>query len=90
MAEEERDYLFRHFKENSVSVREAEAAARQLQIMRRVPVREASEERARLEDRLRKALGIPVRITRRGKKGSIALIYQTKEELAAILKKLLH
>ena len=89
VAEEERDHLFRHFKENPVSVREAEAAARQLAKARAVPVREASEERARLEDKLRRALGAPVRITRRGKRGSIAVIYSSHEELEAILRKLL-
>lgn len=89
VAKEERAHLFQHFKENPVSVREAEAAARQLAKARAVPVREASEERAQLEDKLRRVLGVAVRVTHRGKRGSIALIYQTKEELDILVKKLL-
>src|SRR3989344_2865960 len=86
----QRKELFVKMKSAPMSVREAEAASRLLAAQARmVPVRQADPERARIEDQLRQTLGVPVRLTRRGRRGSIAIIYTSREELEALLKKLL-
>lgn len=86
---EQRSELRARFLAQPVSVREAEAAARDVAGRARAPQRVADPRRASDEERLRKVLGVPVRITTRGERGSVALLFRTKDEFAALLKRLL-
>lgn len=92
--EEKREALLMQWKNAPVSVREAEQTARTFSGALRlgsgqVPRRAADPRRANDEERLRGALGVSVRITTRGERGSIALLFRSKTEFAQILKKLL-
>ena len=87
--EEDRDRLLAQLRERKRSVREAEAMAKDAARRRRAPVREASARRAADEARLQRALGAPVRILRRGKRGSISIQFSSEEEFRALLERLL-
>lgn len=87
--EEKRAGLFTQLQEKPVSVREAEAYARRLAGLPAVPVRVADSGRARDEERLQKVLGVPVRITNRGERGSVAFVFRSRKEFGDLLKKLL-
>lgn len=87
--EAKRAALLKRFITEEMSVREAEAAAKDEARRSNVPVREADPARAEAEEKLKERLGVPVRITSRGKKGSISLQYRTSEEREQLLKALL-
>lgn len=87
--EEARAGLFVQLQENPMSVREVEAYARRLSGLPAVPVRVADSGRARDEERLQKALGVPVRITNRGERGSVAFVFRSRKEFVELLKRLL-
>ena len=87
--EAKRESLVSRFVAEEMSVRAAEAAAKDEARRSNVPVREADPERAEAEEKLKSRLGVPVRITTRGKRGSISLQYRTPEERDKLLRELL-
>src|SRR3989344_112338 len=87
--EAKRAALVERFIREETSVREAETIARQEARRSNVPTRLADPRRADAEERLKEELGVPVRITHRGKRGSIALQFDSPEVLDALLKRLL-
>jgi ParB family chromosome partitioning protein len=87
--EAKRAALVERFVKEEMSVRAAETVARQEASRANVPTRLADPRRADAEDRLKQELGVPVRITHRGKRGSISLQFGSQEELETLLKRLL-
>jgi len=87
--EAKREALVKRFIDESMTVRDAEALTRSEASRSNVPVRTADPERAEKEDKLKQILGVPVRITHRGKSGSISLQFSSDKELEALLKQLL-
>ena len=87
--EDAREELFTKLRVQTVSVRDAEAMARQLAQADRVPIRRADPKRAEDEAKLQETLGVSVRITNRGKRGSISLGFSSREEFRALLMRLL-
>jgi len=87
--EAKREALVHRFVKEEISVRDAEVIARSEARRGGAPVREADPKRAEQEMQLKDRLGVPVRITTRGKRGSISLQYRSAEELEKLLKDLL-
>jgi ParB family chromosome partitioning protein len=87
--EAKRAALVERFVREEMSVRAAETVARQEAQRANVPTRLADPKRADAEDQLKQELGVPVRITHRGKRGSISLQFGSQEELEILLKRLL-
>ena len=82
--------LFSQIQKEKLSVRGAEETARLLiSRIRRIPQREASAQRGELEDKIKAKLGVPVRILKNGKRGSISISFSSKEEMDRVLKTLL-
>lgn len=87
--EAKREALMNRFIAEDTSVREAETLTRAEAARGNVPVRTADPKRAENEDQLKEQLGVPVRITHRGKRGSISLQFRSSEEFEELLKRLL-
>jgi ParB family chromosome partitioning protein len=81
--------LFAELREHPMSVRQAEARAQALGRTPRVPIRRPDERRAEDEERLYEIFGVPVRITTRGERGSIAFLFSSKDEFKLLFRKLL-
>ena len=90
VSEPKREALLKRFIAEEMTVRDAEALTRSEASRENVPVRTADPKRAEKEDRLKEKLGVPVRITHRGKRGSISFQFSSDEELEALLMRLLH
>lgn len=86
-----RTLMFHRLRERPMNVREAEALARELGGVprRQAPVRVADARRAADEEKLRTIFGVPVRITTRGERGSLAFVFRSKAELRELFRRLL-
>lgn len=91
VAEGKRTLMFRRLRERPMNVREAEALARELGGLpsRQAPVRAADARRAADEEKLHAVFSVPVRITTRGERGSLAFVFRSKAEFRELLRRLL-
>lgn len=88
--EEHQEQFFERLKQESMNVREAESEARSLAQRERTPKRTRKDTAAVKEaERLKETFGVPVRITTRGKRGSVSFVFRSKEELEELLKRFL-